>query len=282
MNQCAGIIIAGVSKTYGAAARGAPKRALQGVHLTVAPGEFVSLLGPSGCGKTTLLNIISGLDTEFEGEVSFTAGDAAGLGPEGSVSWSSGRPVIGYVFQEARLLPWMTVRDNVRLVLGRRGRTVEAAKLVDDWLARVGLQGFGDYYPSQLSVGMQQRVAVARALIIQPDVLLMDEPFSSLDELTAHRMRGELLRLWEETACTVVFVTHNPVEAVSLADRVVVMSPSPGRIVGELNVSAALPRPRNHEDPAVWHLSRQALRLMAQAGAAAVRPGADVKEGCGR
>jgi len=280
MNKGAGIIVAGVSKTYRAASGGVPKRALQGVNLTVAPGEFVSLLGPSGCGKTTLLNILSGLDADFEGEVRFTA-SAAGAGPEGSVLWPSGRPVIGYVFQEARLLPWMTVRDNVRLVLGRRGRTAEAAKRVDDWLARVGLQGFGDYYPGQLSVGMQQRVAVARALIIEPDVLVMDEPFSALDELTAHRMRGALLRLWEETGCTVVFVTHNPVEAVSLADRVVVMSPSPGRIVGELDVSAVLPRPRNHEDPVVWQLSRQALRLMAEAGANPVQAGADVKEGYG-
>jgi len=280
MNKGAGIIVAGVSKTYRAASGGVPKRALQGVNLTVAPGEFVSLLGPSGCGKTTLLNILSGLDADFEGEVRFTA-SAAGAGPEGSVPWPSGRPVIGYVFQEARLLPWMTVRDNVRLVLGRRGRTAEAAKRVEDWLARVGLQGFGDYYPGQLSVGMQQRVAVARALIIEPDVLVMDEPFSALDELTAHRMRGALLRLWEETGCTVVFVTHNPVEAVSLADRVVVMSPSPGRIVGELDVSAVLPRPRNHEDPAVWQLSRQALRLMAEAGANPVQAGVDVKEGYG-
>lgn len=258
MDKGVGIVIQRVSKTYPLAGGAGYKQALHEVDLTVAPGQFVCLLGPSGCGKTTLLNIVSGLDANFEGSVRYTSP----AGPE----FGHVEPIIGYVFQEARLLPWMTVHDNVRIVLGERGRTAGAAELVDEWLARVGLKAYGHYYPGQLSIGMQQRVAVARALIIEPDVLVMDEPFSALDELTALRLRDELLHLWEETACTVVFVTHNPVEAAYLADRVVVMTPSPGRIVGELDVAAHLPRPRDIEDHAVWEWSRRAVRLLTEAG----------------
>lgn len=254
MNRGAGFVVQGVSKTYPLPGGGAPRRALHDVHLAVGPGQFVALLGPSGCGKTTLLNIISGLDADYEGTVRFTPPAPGGTEPV--------RPVIGYVFQEARLLPWMTVRDNLRLVLRARPEGGGELVRIDDWLARVGLQGYGDYYPGQLSVGMQQRVAVVRALIIQPDVLVMDEPFSALDELTALRLRDELLALWSETACTVLFVTHNPLEAVYLADRVAVMSASPGRIVGQLDVTAHLGRPRQADDPAVWRLSRQAVALL--------------------
>lgn len=257
MNKGVGIVVQGVSKTYALSGETGYKEALRRVDLTVAPGEFVCLLGPSGCGKTTLLNIISGLDTDFEGRVRFTPASAD------DTSREPVKPIIGYVFQEARLLPWMTVRDNVRLVIGERGQSADATRRVDDWLVRVGLRGYGDYYPGQLSIGMQQRVAVARALIVQPDVLVMDEPFSALDELTALRLRDELLDLWEETSCTVVFVTHNPLEAAYLADRVVAMTPSPGRIVGQLDIAAHLPRPRNAEDPAVWRLSRRAVRLLS-------------------
>lgn len=268
MKKRAGIVVEGVSKTYRSAS-GTVRHALRGVDLRVAPGEFVSLLGPSGCGKTTLLNIIGGLDTDYEGRVRFSRGEpeqrAAGRTADGDGAPSFARPVIGYVFQEARLLAWLTVRENVRLVLGGAGRGQAGRRLADDWLAKVGLSGYGDAYPGQLSIGMQQRVAVARALIVQPDLLIMDEPFSALDELTAHRMRAELMRLWEETGCTVVFVTHNPVEAVALADKVVVMTPSPGRVAAVLDVTARLPRPRNHDDASVWELSRHALALLAGA-----------------
>lgn len=275
-----GIVVDGVSKTYnltGAAAKSraadlteAPggKLALQRIDLTVKPGEFVCLLGPSGCGKTTLLNIIGGLDRDYEGSVRFTAGgDGVSRGEEPTAAV----PTIGYVFQEARLLPWMTVRDNVGFVLegGRsEAKSGEVRDRVDDWLERVGLAGYGDYYPGQLSIGMQQRVAVARALIIEPQLLLMDEPLGSLDELTALRMRDELTNLWVDTDCTVVFVTHNPLEAVYLADRVVVMSPSPGRIVEQLDVTVHLPRPRASDDTAVWELSRRAVGLLKTAGEA--------------
>lgn len=254
MSKGAGIVVQGVSKAYTLSGGAGYKQALQAVDLSIKPGQFVGLLGPSGCGKTTLLNIIGGLDDDFEGTVRFTLDENKSTHPV--------TPTIGYVFQEARLLPWMTVRDNLRLVMGGRGDTSDTASLIDDWLVRVGLRGYGDYFTGQLSVGMQQRVAVARALIIQPDVLVMDEPFSALDELTALRIRDELLTLWSDTGCTVLFVTHNPLEAVYLADRVVVMTTSPGRIVGELDVEAQMGRPRRSDDPAVWRISRQAVQLL--------------------
>lgn len=282
----AGILVEAVSKSYDLPGKAGRKRALQRVDLTVASGEFVCLLGPSGCGKTTLLNIIGGLDTEFEGVVQFTAlrprgerGFADRLPGEvpASPSVQSLKPTIGYVFQEARLLPWMNVRDNVRFVLDGVDAKVARA-LVDDWLARVGLRGYEEYYPGQLSIGMQQRVAVARALIVEPDILLMDEPMSSLDELTALRMRDELLALWMERRCTVVFVTHNPLEAVYLADRVVVMTASPGRIVEQLDVGGLLPRPRSADDAAVWKLSRRAVGLLLAAGGGEDADGGHLRE----
>jgi ABC-type nitrate/sulfonate/bicarbonate transport system ATPase subunit len=244
----AGIVARGVSKRY-PLAHAEGKLALSNVDLSVQDGEFVCLLGPSGCGKTTLLNILGGLEPSFEGAVRFT-GTATDTGKTG--------PRRGYMFQEPRLLPWLRVRDNLRFVLGRRAPEAR----IDAWLERVGLGGNGDYFPSQLSVGMQQRVAVARALITEPEVLFMDEPFSALDELTALRMRGELLGLWREQRCTVVFVTHNPLEAVYLADRVLIMTPTPGRITQEIRVSERFPRPRDAEDAALWRLSREVVKLL--------------------
>lgn len=224
-----GIVARGLSKRY--ALGQTTKLALSGVDLNVQDGEFVCLLGPSGCGKTTLLNILGGLEPDFEGSVRFSGSD----------------PTRGYMFQEPRLLPWLRVRDNLRFVLSKR--TGEAT--LEGWLERVGLGGYADYFPAQLSVGMQQRVAVARALIVGPDVLFMDEPFSALDELTAMRVRRELLDLWHERRCTVVFITHNPLEAVYLADRVLVMTPSPGRITREIRVNEHFGRPRDPEDAAL-------------------------------
>lgn len=246
------IEIVGVSKTYPVNHGAATKQALATVDLDVRDGEIVSLLGPSGCGKTTLLNIVSGLERDYDGSVRF-----------------SGDPTIGYVFQDARLLPWMTVEQNLRFVLSGKGEGADPggqSEEIHRWIDRVGLTGHEHYYPGQLSTGMQQRVALARALIVKPDVLLMDEPLSALDELTALRMRDELVGLWEESACTVLFVTHNPLEAVYLADRVVVMTSSPGRIVAELDVSSMFPRPRVPDDAGLWKLSREAVRLLAAAG----------------
>jgi ABC-type nitrate/sulfonate/bicarbonate transport system ATPase subunit len=241
----AAIEVEGVTKAY--AVRGGERLALSGIDLRVAHGEFVCLLGPSGCGKTTLLNILSGLDAADRGRVTVRAAHG-------------GRPVLGYVFQQSRLLPWLSVHDNLRFVQERGG--ADARRDVDYWLERVGLAGRGDDYPRQLSVGQQQRVAVARALLIRPDVLFMDEPFSSLDELTATSMREELLDLWQEIGATVVFVTHNPMEATFLADRIVVMTAGPGRIVADYRVSDLVPRPRDGDDPRLWEASRVAVRAL--------------------
>ena len=243
----AGISVQHISKSY-PLRNGGEKLALQDVELEIGDGEFVCLLGPSGCGKSTLLNILSGMDSDYRGEVRFP-----------HLPTDEARPVMSYMFQDSRLLPWLTVRENIRFVLDGR-RTKESSERIERWLGRVGLDGYGDYYPMQLSTGMQQRVSVARALIRKPDLLFMDEPFSSLDELTALRMREELLGLWRDLGCTVVFVTHNPLEAVFLADRLLIMSPSPGRITAEIRVTDLLPRPRDADDRRVWELSRRAVR----------------------
>jgi ABC-type nitrate/sulfonate/bicarbonate transport system ATPase subunit len=234
---------------------GRRKIALQDVQLEIQSGEFVCLLGPSGCGKTTLLNILSSLDRDYQGTVKFLSQSTP------TERGRNRKPIVSYMFQESRLLPWLTVRENIRFVLDA-AHASEARQRIERWLQRVGLEGHGDYYPMQLSVGMQQRVAVARALIIEPELLFMDEPFSSLDELTALNMRKELLELWREQRCTVVFVTHNPLEAVYLADRVMIMTPGPGHILEEINVAKLLPRPRDSSDQRLWELSRQAVQKL--------------------
>lgn len=240
------VVAKGIEKRFPAPG-GAFVHALASVDMTVGDGEFVCLLGPSGCGKSTLLNIMGGLLRADAGTVSISA---------------TGRtePIVRTVFQEARLLPWMTVRENLGFVLD--GPTRDKDERVLDWLDRIGLGGTHDFYPRQLSIGMQQRLAVARGLIIEPDVLFMDEPFGSLDELTAGRMREELLHLWGDLGCTVVFVTHNPLEATFLADRILIMSASPGRITSDYQVSELIPRPRDSDDPRLWEASRVAVRSL--------------------
>jgi NitT/TauT family transport system ATP-binding protein len=196
--------------------------ALSGVDLTVAAGEFVSLIGPSGCGKSTLLRLIADLDRPTSGQVSVfgRSAEQARLAHD-----------YGIAFQQAGLLPWRTVRANIELPLslhgvGRAGRRERATEMLD----LVGLTEFADHFPDQLSGGMQQRVAIARALAERPSLLLMDEPFGALDEMTRERLQSELVRICAETRAAVVFVTHSIPEAVFLSDRVVVMSPRPGRI----------------------------------------------------
>jgi len=210
-----------VYKTYrGPGGRSHP--ALRDLSLEVGPGEFTAVVGPSGCGKTTLLRLVSGLDRDYEG----------------SIRLADSR--IGFVFQEPCLLPWMTAAENVKFVLPASDGA--DGEYVRDRLARVGLAAFVSAYPHQLSIGMQQRVALARAFAVRPRLLLMDEPFSALDEVTARRVADHLLALWEAERPTVLLVTHRVEEAVALADRIWVLTAGPGRV--SASVGPALSRPR--------------------------------------
>lgn len=259
-----GIRVRDLCKSY-AMGGGRRKPVLDRVSFSVGAGEFCCVLGPSGCGKTTLLNLLCGIDRDYDGEIVF---EGAG-----------GAPSVGYVFQDARLLPWLTVWDNLAFVVDRE-RMPGWREQIEQRLRLVGLGEQRGAYPGQLSAGMQQRVAVARALLVRPQVLLMDEPFSSLDEITASRLRDELLGLWEGSGLTVVFVTHNPLEAAYLADRVLVLSAGPARVQGELDVRGALARPRTPGDTRVWQLARQAVALLEQ-GLGQGLEGADPLGCCG-
>lgn len=210
--------------------------ALRDISLRIRPGEFVCIVGGSGCGKTTLLRILAGLETQYEGSVFLDGRRIAG--PDRNR---------GMVFQEHRLLPWLTVRENVAFGLSRLSPAERSGK-VQHYLDLVGLRSFERQYPHQLSGGMSQRVAIARALAGRPEVLLLDEPFASLDALTRIRMQAELLQVWQAERSTVVLVTHDIEEAVYLADQVVVMSPQPGTIRNVLSVDLSRPRERtNHQ-----------------------------------
>ena len=211
--------------------------ALQGIDLEIRPGEFVALLGPSGCGKSTLLRLVGDLITPSSGTVQVNGKSAhqARLDRE-----------YGMVFQQATLYDWRTVSRNVQLPLEIMNYAADKRQArVAEMLRLVQLEEFGRHYPWQLSGGMQQRVAIARALAFEPSILLMDEPFGALDEMTRERMQMELLSIWSQTRTTVIFVTHSIPEAVYLAGRVVVMSARPGRISGIIDVD--LPRPRLFE-----------------------------------
>ena len=209
--------------------------ALDGVTLDVGRGEFVCLLGPSGCGKSTLLRIIGGLLEPTSGRITI-----GGRSP----GETQAAKALGFVFQEPSLLPWRTVVDNIRLPLEvNRNSGTNGGYQVEHLLKLVGLERFRRYYPYQLSGGMQQRVSLARALSFNPSLLLMDEPFGALDEITRATMRYELLRIWDADNKTVVFVTHSITEAVILSDRVAVLSSQPGRVRGIVEID--LPRPRS-------------------------------------
>jgi NitT/TauT family transport system ATP-binding protein len=224
------IEIASVTKTF--TSKNAVLTALSDVSLTVGSGEFVTLVGPSGCGKSTLLRVIGGLTKVQNGSVTVNGGRVTGP-PEN----------VGIVFQAPTLLPWANVVDNVLFPLSMRNTLrPDSEDRARSLLEMVGLKGFELRYPRELSGGMQQRVAICRSLIGDPDILLMDEPFGALDALTREEMTMELLRIWAQRRRTVVFVTHSISEAILLADRVVVMSPRPGRIVETIPVD--LPRPR--------------------------------------
>jgi NitT/TauT family transport system ATP-binding protein len=209
--------------------------ALADIDLTIYPGEFISLLGPSGCGKSTLLKLIAGLAAPSSGMIDWpqSAYDAVG-NPE---------PALGFVFQEPTLLPWRTVAENVYLPLLLAGVPKKAAcERVEEALNQVGLHGFSASYPRQLSGGMKMRVSIARALVTEPKILLMDEPFAALDEITRSKLNDELLGLFAGRGLTVVFVTHSVYESVFLSSRIVVLSSRPGRISAELAIDTAYPR----------------------------------------
>jgi len=214
--------VRGVSKVF---ANGV--QALANVSLDVGSGEFLSVLGPSGCGKSTLLRLIAGL-----------------IQPSGgTIESSAGRADLGFVFQEPTLMPWASALANVALPLklhglARREREARSAKALGD----VGLTGFERAWPRELSGGMKMRVSIARALVTEPRLLLMDEPFAALDEITRHRLNADLLDLWQRTKVTVVFVTHSVFESVFLSQRIAVMAARPGRVLSELSIAVAYPR----------------------------------------
>ncbi len=244
------IEIAQLEKIYPSEAHSTGLRALDRVTFDVADQEFVCILGPSGCGKSTILNILSGLDTQYGGEIRI-----------------GGRPLnggvhdvrIAYVFQEPRLLPWLTVADNLRFALECEGvPRASWDEQITRYLGLVGLAGFARAYPHQLSGGMQQRASIARSFAVEPDVLLMDEPFSGLDEITARRLRKELLSIWRLTHKTILFVTHNCFEATFLADRILLMSSRPGRVYEEVPID--LPRPRDYDDPNLFAVNAGIVR----------------------
>jgi len=240
--------------------------AIADVDLDVAPGEFVTIVGPTGCGKSTTLSLVSGLEPATRGSVLVHGRPVTGI-PDG----------VGYMFQADAVLPWKNVLDNV--ALGLRYRKVgkaEADAKAHDWIERVGLGGFEDRYPHQLSGGMRKRVAMAQTLITEPSILLLDEPFGALDVQTRELMQDELLQLWSGTGAAVVFVTHDLTEAIALADRVVVMTAGPATVKSSIAVD--LPRPRRVEDirlapefielyRTVWNSLREEVEITRARGA---------------
>jgi len=227
-------------------------RALLPVNLTVREGEFVTLLGPSGCGKSTLLKMVAGLLQPSDGRLLLWRK------PVDQVEAGGHR--LSFVFQDATLMPWARVRSNVRLPLDLAGvPAAEAEPRVDSALQLVGLAAFGDSLPRELSGGMQMRVSIARGLVTQPQLLLMDEPFGALDEITRNRLDSELLELWQRQKLTVVFVTHSIHEAVFLSQRVVVMAARPGRIAREFAIEEPYPRSADFRVSTVF--SQHAKRL---------------------
>jgi NitT/TauT family transport system ATP-binding protein len=260
-----------VGKTFLTGGGGAVTTALAGIDLEIHRGEFVSLIGPSGCGKSTLLRLIGDLTQPSSGtiEVNGKAAHAARLNRE-----------YGMVFQAPVLFEWRTVEDNVKLPLELLGMgRSERDRRAREMLELVELGDFTRHHPYQLSGGMQQRVAIARALAVQPSILLMDEPFGALDEMTRERMNAEVLRIWQQTGTTIVFVTHSIPEAVFLSTRVVVMSPRPGRVARLVDVP--LPHPRNdetREDRRYFELVTEVREALRGHLEAAGRPGVASQE----
>ncbi|MEM2851469.1 MAG: ABC transporter ATP-binding protein [Candidatus Bathyarchaeia archaeon] len=244
-----------VSKSF--FAEGKNIEAIRNVTFSVKEDEFCCLVGPSGCGKSTLLRMVAGIDRPTEGEILFHGEPI-----------SQPNPKISMIFQTFALFPWKTVLENVEIGLDARGFPKDPRKrreLSLKYIELVGLEGFEKSYPRELSGGMRQRVGIARALVVEPEVLLMDEPFSSLDAMTAETLRKEVLRLWEDPNLpikTCLMVTHNVLEAVYMADRVIVMSPRPGTVIDDLKID--IPRPRNLKDPAFFEVHDKIISLISK------------------
>jgi ABC-type nitrate/sulfonate/bicarbonate transport system ATPase subunit len=228
-----------INKTYPAIEQAGSHTAIADLNLNLKSGEFICLVGPSGCGKTTLLNIIADLDHDYQGSI--------------GLSQQSVRPKIGYIFQNPRLLPWRTVRENIKLVV----EDPLSANIIDNLLEVMQLTPSQHVYPERLSLGMSRRVAITRAFAVDPDLLLMDEPFVSLDAPTARQVRALLLSLWQQRPHTVLFVTHDLREAIALADRLIFLSASPMSVISEIIVP--IPRTERHDETAIETFRQQLL-----------------------
>ncbi|QIB75466.1 ABC transporter ATP-binding protein [Halogeometricum borinquense] len=251
------ISLENVGKRY-ESTTGSETDALTNISFTVASGEFVTVVGPSGCGKTTLIRLVGGLESPTSGAVRVDGRPVSGPSPNRAM-----------VFQEHRLFPWLTVRENIAFGLVEAGVPERTrTERTDELLELVGLVEYSDMYPTALSGGMKQRVGLARALAVDPDILLMDEPFGSVDAQTRRTLQGELLDIWRETGKTVLFVTHDVEEAVRLGDRLLVMQNNPGRIRNSLDVDIARPRTGHREELAA--LETRVLDLLNKPGSRSV------------
>ncbi|WP_123039989.1 ABC transporter ATP-binding protein [Cohnella candidum] len=248
--------LTGVSKSY--SRNGRPFPVLDGVSIRVREGEFVTLLGPSGSGKSTLFRLVGGIELPDRGSIAIGGRDAAGT-----------PGLISYMPQQASLFPWMTVTDNVVSALEIAGvKREEARSSAAEWLGRIGLSGVAREYPGVLSGGMQQRVSFLRALLMPRDLMCLDEPFAALDALTRTDMQHWLLQLWETQRRSVLFVTHSIEEALTLSDRIYVLSPAPARVIREIEVPFGRPRRSDvWTDPAFTELKREILNLLGKGGA---------------
>jgi len=251
------IVVNNLTKVFNTAAE--PLKILDDVSFTVKDGEFVCLLGPSGSGKSVTLNCIAGLLDMTEGDICI---DGLHIGQK--------QPNYGYVFQQPRMLPWRTVRENLLFALrGETGRAIpNEEQRIQDVLKLVNLSGYEDFYMHQISGGMQHRVGIARAYVRDPDLLLMDEPFGALDEITARRLRSELVATWMRDRRTVVFVTHDITEACYLADRILIYTPKPTRIADVIEVD--LPRPRAYGSEQMHQIESRVLAVFEKTMAAAM------------